>query len=48
MYPFDFIERATKYAVGGRTAAMLLDALNPRSRRAQTLPYSGIFRPAAA
>src|SRR5215471_4155459 len=30
-----FLERAAKFAVGGMTAAMLLDALNPRFAEAQ-------------
>jgi carboxymethylenebutenolidase len=33
-----FLERATKYAVGGMTAAMLLDALAPRFAQAQQVP----------
>jgi carboxymethylenebutenolidase len=33
-----FIERASKYAVGGVTAVMLLDALNPRFAEAQQVP----------
>src|SRR5262249_47626071 len=33
-----FLERAAKFAVGGMTAAMLLDALNPRFAEAQQLP----------
>jgi carboxymethylenebutenolidase len=33
-----FIERAGKFAVGGMTAAMLLDALNPRFAEAQQVP----------
>jgi len=33
-----FIDRASKYAVGGVTAAMLLDALNPRFAEAQQVP----------
>jgi carboxymethylenebutenolidase len=32
-----FLERATKYAVGGVTAAMLLDTLNPRFAEAQQI-----------
>ena len=32
-----FLERATKYAVGGVTAAMLLDQLNPRFAEAQVV-----------
>ena len=31
----EFLNRATKYAVGGMTAAMLLDALNPKFAEAQ-------------
>ena len=30
-----FLEKARKYAVGGMTAAMLLDALNPKFAEAQ-------------
>jgi acetyl esterase/lipase len=33
-----FIERASKFAVGGVTGAMLLDALNPRFAEAQQVP----------
>jgi carboxymethylenebutenolidase len=33
-----FLDRAGKYAVGGVTAAMLLDALNPRFAEAQVVP----------
>jgi carboxymethylenebutenolidase len=33
-----FLERAAKYAVGGVTAVMLLDALNPRFAEAQVVP----------
>jgi carboxymethylenebutenolidase len=33
-----FLERATKYAVGGMTASMLLDALTPRFAEAQQIP----------
>src|SRR5512139_4205791 len=33
-----FVERASKFAVGGVTAAMLLDALNPRFAEAQQVP----------
>jgi carboxymethylenebutenolidase len=33
-----FLERAAKYAVGGMTAMMLLDALNPRFAEAQQVP----------
>jgi carboxymethylenebutenolidase len=33
-----FLERATKYAVGGMTASMLLDALSPRFAEAQQVP----------
>jgi carboxymethylenebutenolidase len=33
-----FLDRASKYAVGGMTAAMLLDALNPRFAEAQQVP----------
>ena len=33
-----FLERATRYAVGGMTAAMLLDALSPRFAEAQQVP----------
>ena len=33
-----FIDRAAKFAVGGVTAAMLLDALNPRFAEAQQVP----------
>ena len=33
-----FLDRAAKYAVGGMTAAMLLDALNPRFAEAQLVP----------
>jgi carboxymethylenebutenolidase len=33
-----FIDRAAKFAVGGITAAMLLDALNPRFAEAQQVP----------
>jgi len=33
-----FLERATKYAVGGMTATMLLDALTPRFAQAQQIP----------
>jgi len=33
-----FLERAAKYAVGGITAVMLLDALNPRFAEAQQIP----------
>jgi carboxymethylenebutenolidase len=33
-----FLERAGKYAVGGVTAVMLLDALNPRFAEAQQIP----------
>ncbi len=32
-----FLNRATKYAVGGMTAAMLLDALNPKFAEAQQI-----------
>jgi carboxymethylenebutenolidase len=33
-----FLDRAGKFAVGGMTAAMLLDALNPRFAEAQQVP----------
>ena len=33
-----FLERAAKYAVGGMTATMLLDALTPRFAQAQQIP----------
>jgi carboxymethylenebutenolidase len=33
-----FLDRAGKYAVGGMTAGMLLDALNPRFAEAQQVP----------
>lgn len=33
-----FLDRAAKFAVGGTTAAMLLDALNPRFADAQQVP----------
>src|SRR5687767_9440880 len=33
-----FLDRAGKFAVGGVTAAMLLDALNPRFAEAQQVP----------
>jgi len=33
-----FLERATRYAVGGMTASMLLDALSPRFAEAQQVP----------
>jgi Dienelactone hydrolase and related enzymes len=33
-----FLQRATKFAVGGTTAAMLLEALNPRFAQAQQIP----------
>jgi carboxymethylenebutenolidase len=33
-----FLERAAKFAVGGMTAAMLLDALSPRFAEAQQVP----------
>jgi carboxymethylenebutenolidase len=33
-----FLDRASKFAVGGMTAAMLLDALNPRFAEAQQVP----------
>jgi len=33
-----FLDKARKYAVGGVTAAMLLDALNPRFAEAQQVP----------
>ena len=33
-----FLDRAAKFAVGGMTAAMLLDALNPRFAEAQQIP----------
>ena len=33
-----FLERATRYAVGGMTATMLLDALTPRFAQAQQIP----------
>jgi carboxymethylenebutenolidase len=33
-----FLDRAAKFAVGGMTAAMLLDALNPRFAEAQQVP----------
>jgi carboxymethylenebutenolidase len=33
-----FLERAAKYAVGGVTAMMLLDALNPRFAEAEQIP----------
>ena len=33
-----FIERASKFAVGGVTGAMLLDALNPRFAEAEQVP----------
>ena len=33
-----FLERAAKFAVGGMTAAMLLDALSPRFAEAQLVP----------
>ena len=32
-----FLERATKYAIGGVTATMLLDALSPRFAEAQQI-----------
>ena len=34
----NFLERATRYAVGGMTATMLLDALSPRFAEAQQVP----------
>ena len=33
-----FLDRAGKFAVGGTTAAMLLDALNPKFAEAQQVP----------
>lgn len=33
-----FLEKASKYAVGGATAAVILDALNPRFAEAQQVP----------
>ena len=33
-----FLDRAAKFAVGGMTAAMLLDALNPKFAEAQVVP----------
>jgi carboxymethylenebutenolidase len=33
-----FLDRASKYAVGGMTAVMMLDALNPRFAEAQQVP----------
>jgi len=33
-----FLERATRYAVGGMTASMLLDALSPKFAEAQQIP----------
>lgn len=33
-----FLERATRYAVGGMSASMLLDALTPRFAQAQQIP----------
>jgi carboxymethylenebutenolidase len=33
-----FLERAARFAIGGLTAAMLLDALNPRFAEAQQVP----------
>ena len=33
-----FLERAAKYAVGGMTASMILDALSPRFAEAQQVP----------
>jgi carboxymethylenebutenolidase len=33
-----FLDRATKFAVGGMTVAMLLDALNPKFAEAQQVP----------
>ena len=33
-----FLDKARKYAVGGMTAAMLLDALNPKFAEAQVVP----------
>ena len=33
-----FLDRASKYAVGGMTAGMLLDALNPKFAEAQQVP----------
>ena len=33
-----FLERATRYAVGGMSASMLLDALSPRFAEAQQIP----------
>jgi carboxymethylenebutenolidase len=33
-----FLDKAKKYAVGGVTAAMLLDQLNPRFAEAQQVP----------
>src|SRR5262245_13891232 len=33
-----FLDRATKFAVGGMTAGMLLDALNPKFAEAQQVP----------
>ena len=33
-----FLQRATRYAVGGMTASMLLDALSPRFAEAQQIP----------
>jgi carboxymethylenebutenolidase len=33
-----FLDRATKFAVGGMTAGMLLDALNPKFAEAQVVP----------
>ena len=33
-----FLERAAKFAIGGITAAMLLDALNPKFAEAQQIP----------
>ena len=33
-----FLERATRYAIGGMTASMLLDALSPKFAEAQQIP----------
>ena len=33
-----FLDKASKYAVGGMTAVMLLDALNPKFAEAQQVP----------
>ena len=33
-----FLDKARKYAVGGMTAAMMLDALNPKFAEAQQVP----------